>query len=309
MQKFFGLLLFLASVLLPARGLAQESVAVLGLQSVEGDDEIATALGSEIRAAAGEVPGWTVSSNATNIAQMSSGSDCADVDTSCLHRIAGTRQARHIIYGPIHRRSEATSNGWFVNMTHFDDERGEIVAQGTDPFARDTVLSAFAHGLLARLQPAPAEETTQPEPVPTPSNDHDLLRGFAVGLAVLGVGAFGGTIASWVRINDIQLLLNGASMPFGDAVGDVENFDIGTDSTVRSIFKNKLSRPVRVRFRVSVVGVNYVDNNIHIGQRCSDGQRWNDYVAVNQSNRGGVRYRTSRFVSAIRNWRDDQYNR
>ncbi len=204
MQKFFGLLLFLASVLLPARGLAQESVAVLGLQSVEGDDEIATALGSEIRAAAGEVPGWTVSSNATNIAQMSSGSDCADVDTSCLHRIAGTLQARHIIYGTIHRRSEATSNGWFVNMTHFDDERGEIVAQVTDPFARDTVLSAFAHGLLARLQPAPAEETTQPEPVPTPSNDHDLLRGFAVGLAVLGVGAFGGTIASWVRINDIQ---------------------------------------------------------------------------------------------------------
>lgn len=202
MNKFWGwgLVLFLASAAVPTRGLAQEPAVILGIRSVEGDDDLARSLSVGIRAAARQVPGWDVSAREVPLAQMMLSFNCLDTDMACLRQIAEAIHVRHVVYGTLRRRSIEARAGWILELGRFDAERVEIVASLTEqitgvPDAH--ALIELGRGLLTRLGTAPADPVG-------PSNDHDLLRGFAVGLAVLGVGAFGGTIASWVRIGDIQ---------------------------------------------------------------------------------------------------------
>ena len=60
MRGLTGLLLLTLAVGWPAAALADASVVVLGLRSVEGDDDLANTITEELRVAAKSVTGWAV---------------------------------------------------------------------------------------------------------------------------------------------------------------------------------------------------------------------------------------------------------
>jgi hypothetical protein len=72
----------------PARVFAEASVVVLGIRSVEGDDDVANDLTEQLRGAARGMEGWSVSSTAVSVAQMSLAHGCEELDAACLTEIA-----------------------------------------------------------------------------------------------------------------------------------------------------------------------------------------------------------------------------
>lgn len=86
---------------------AQESVVVLGLTSVDGDDDYARNLTGALRHAASAVRGWTVSERDVGLSSLELVAGCEAPDLTCLGQIATTVGAQRLIFGTITRTSGA----------------------------------------------------------------------------------------------------------------------------------------------------------------------------------------------------------
>jgi hypothetical protein len=117
------------AVAMPAE--AQTAVTVLGLTSLEGDDEFARNLSGALRNAASQVSGWSVSDRDVALAQMELTHDCASSDVACMTQIAATLSANRIIYGTIQRAPIGTRYEFQVTLFLFDAETGEIAGRST----------------------------------------------------------------------------------------------------------------------------------------------------------------------------------
>ena len=73
------LLLVLVMCLSASTALADARVLVLGMRSIEGDDELANALTEQLRTAARTVDGWQVSNTAVSMAQMGLAHGCDEI--------------------------------------------------------------------------------------------------------------------------------------------------------------------------------------------------------------------------------------
>lgn len=82
---------------------AQETVVVLGLTSVDGDDEYARNLTGALRHAAHSVRGWSVSERDVALANLELVAGCEAPDPACLAQIATTVEAQRLIFGTISR--------------------------------------------------------------------------------------------------------------------------------------------------------------------------------------------------------------
>lgn len=138
-----------------ASALAQSSVVVLGIRSVEGDDEIANALTEKLREAARGVSEWSVSEAAVSMAQMSLAHGCDELDAACLSDIAKALQTSRVLYGTMQRTSANTDYAYALTLSLFDAERGEIARSVDDTFpqAESTreALAPRAARLVERL--------------------------------------------------------------------------------------------------------------------------------------------------------------
>jgi hypothetical protein len=110
---------------------AQTAVTVLGLTSLEGDDEFARNLSGALRNAASQVSGWSVSDRDVALSQMELTHDCASSDVACMTQIAATLSANRIIYGTIQRAPIGTRYEFQVTLFLFDAETGEIAGRST----------------------------------------------------------------------------------------------------------------------------------------------------------------------------------
>ena len=88
-----------------ARARAQETVVVLGLTSVDGDDEYARNVTGALRHAASAVRGWSVSERDVALANLELVAGCEAPDPACLAQIASTVEAQRLIFGTISRTS------------------------------------------------------------------------------------------------------------------------------------------------------------------------------------------------------------
>jgi D-Tyr-tRNAtyr deacylase len=89
------------------RAMAEDATTVvLGLRSVEGDDEFANAMTDALRASARKVSGWKVVDRAVSMSQMSLAHGCDDIDAPCLSEIAKGLQADRLLFGTV-RRTQA----------------------------------------------------------------------------------------------------------------------------------------------------------------------------------------------------------
>ncbi len=110
---------------LPAAASAQ-TVVVLGIRSVEGDDEFARNLTGALRHAASQVSGWTVSDSEVTLAQMALAHGCDDPDPACMAQVAQTLNAQRIIYGDVRRTSAGEPYDFSMNLHIFNAESGRI---------------------------------------------------------------------------------------------------------------------------------------------------------------------------------------
>lgn len=155
MRALTGLLLLTLTVGTPAAALADASVVVLGLRSVEGDDDLANGITEELRAAAKGIEGWAVLERSVSMAQMSLAHGCEEVDAACLHEIAGGLGADRVIYGTLRRTSAHDDYDFSLDLSSFDASSGRIEQTVTGVLPRaeaeTDALGAHVAKMLIRL--------------------------------------------------------------------------------------------------------------------------------------------------------------
>jgi hypothetical protein len=126
------------------RASAQASVSVLGLTSLEGDDEFARNFTGALRQAATQVDGWTVSDRDVALTQMELTHDCSSSDTACMTEIASTLGSTRVIYGTIQRAPIGTRYEFQVTLFLFDAETGAVEERITENVpSSDTDIDAL----------------------------------------------------------------------------------------------------------------------------------------------------------------------
>ncbi|MFK7999952.1 MAG: PEGA domain-containing protein [Polyangiales bacterium] len=129
----FAALATLLSVV-PSTAQAQgASVYVLGLRSIEGDDEFARELSGVIRVAAGRIPGWEVAPDEVTLSQMTMMHACDEPNRACMGAIASELGAVKIIYGTIVRRGD---DGYGLTLYLYDHPSTSIEDQLSDTIPR-----------------------------------------------------------------------------------------------------------------------------------------------------------------------------
>jgi TolB-like protein len=96
------------------------SVIVLGLRSVEGDDDFANAMTEALRSAARKVTGWKVLDRSVSMTQMSLAHGCDDVDVTCLTDIAKGLQADRMLFGTVRRTAARTKYDFELTVSIFN---------------------------------------------------------------------------------------------------------------------------------------------------------------------------------------------
>lgn len=120
----------------PAIASADTTVTVLGIRSVEGDDEFARNLTGALRHAADQVPEWGVSSAEVSLAQMSLAHGCDEPDAACMGDIAGDLDSQRIIYGTVRRTGAGDQYDFALTLYLFNSETGQIEQSLTDSIPR-----------------------------------------------------------------------------------------------------------------------------------------------------------------------------
>src|SRR5690606_22646690 len=117
-----------ASVATPGAAQAQSgaSLVVLGIRSVEGDDEFTRNLTGALRHAASQVAGWDVSDREVTLAQMALAHGCDDPDPPCMAAIADSLEIQRVLYGDVRRTSAGDSFDFSINLHLFNGETDQI---------------------------------------------------------------------------------------------------------------------------------------------------------------------------------------
>ena len=155
-------LLVLGSALAPAVASAQ-TVIVLGIRSVEGDDEFARNLTGALRHSASQVQGWNVSEREVTLTQMALAHGCDEPDPTCLEQMAQTLTAERILYGDVRWTSAGQTYDFSVNLHLFNAQTNQIENTVTDtiPGVRRDIddLREPARRYVAALSGAPRAGT------------------------------------------------------------------------------------------------------------------------------------------------------
>ncbi|HBQ13697.1 MAG TPA: hypothetical protein DEF51_22035 [Myxococcales bacterium] len=114
-----------ACVFAPAVTYAQ-SVIVLGVRSLDGDDEFARNLTGALRHAASQVGDWEVSEREVTLAQMALAHGCDDPNPSCMAEIADSLSTQRVIYGDVRRTSAEDQFDFSLSLHLFNAESDQI---------------------------------------------------------------------------------------------------------------------------------------------------------------------------------------
>lgn len=148
-------LLGVFSAAIPATAQA-ESVIVLGIRSMEGDDEFALSLTGALRHGASQVPGWTVSDREVSLAQMALAHGCDDPDVACMQQIAQTLGTDRVLYGTVRRTAAGSDFDFNITLYMFNAGNGQIEGVVTDTIPQEQrdidQFRGRVSGYIARLR-------------------------------------------------------------------------------------------------------------------------------------------------------------
>ena len=140
---------------------ADASVVVLGLRSLEGDDEFANSMTEALRGAAKTVEGWRLLERAVSMAQMTLAHNCEDIDASCLSEIARGLEADRVIFGTVRRTAARQKFDYEVTVSLFNGSTHTIAGTETQTIERDLAkqkktLAKQGQMLITRLSASDA---------------------------------------------------------------------------------------------------------------------------------------------------------
>lgn len=101
---------------------ADSSVVVLGVRSLDGDDELARQVSQSLREGAKQVTAWKISDRDVSLAQMSLAHGCDEPDARCMADIAGTLEVDRLIYGTMVRNEQNLD----IALFNFDAVTGQV---------------------------------------------------------------------------------------------------------------------------------------------------------------------------------------
>lgn len=214
-QPFFALAL-IGGLLAPCVAHAQ-GVMVLGVRSVEGDDEFTRNLTGALRHAASQVESWQVSDREVTLSQMALAHGCDEPDSTCMSAIADSLEAPMVIYGDVRRSATGAQFDFQINLHFFNSQTDEI-------------------------------EHSVAETVPGSRQDIDDLREPARRwIAALSGAPRSGTLTVQVNVPGADVLIDGASVGHANAEGflQVENVQAGNRNV-------QIVAPGHATFRSSV---------------------------------------------------------
>jgi TolB-like protein len=132
------------------------SVVVLGLRSLEGDDEFANSMTDALRTAARSVRGWRVLERAVSMAQMTLAHNCDDINAGCLSEIARGLQADRVVFGTVRRTAGRSKFDYEVTASLFNNSTHSTVGTETQTVARNDakhtrMLASQAQFIMSHL--------------------------------------------------------------------------------------------------------------------------------------------------------------
>jgi hypothetical protein len=155
-------LVLLGAALAPRAGAQEANTVVLGLRSVEGDDEAANNVTNALRTAARQVRGWKVVERPVSMSQMSLAHGCDDIDATCLSEIAKGLQADRLLFGTVRRiASQKNKYDFEVSVSLFNTTTRLIGSTETAVIPRadakqPKALATRADPIIAKLSAADA---------------------------------------------------------------------------------------------------------------------------------------------------------
>lgn len=135
-RRLWGTLSAFLLVLAALPASAQTSAIVLGIRSVEGDEDLARNLTGALRHAASQMPGWTISDADVTLSQMSMVHGCDEPDAACMAEIANELGQGRIVYGTVRRTGAGSSYDFALTLYYFNAETGQIEGSLTDTIPR-----------------------------------------------------------------------------------------------------------------------------------------------------------------------------
>ena len=147
--KVFLAALALIAITRPAQ--ASTSVALLGVRSLDGEDELERRLAAALRASARSFDDFTLGDRELSLDQMTAAQGCDEPDARCLADIAHTLTADKLLYGTV----IAAANGYELTLYLFDGntKSSESAAARALPAAQLAPATALdtVYELLRRL--------------------------------------------------------------------------------------------------------------------------------------------------------------
>lgn len=102
------------------------TVAVLGIQSIEGDDALAQNLSDALRAQAKQRSNWQVLDKSVSVQQLSLAHGCNSLDNVCLTSISRSLGVAKTIYGTLKRTNRSSDYDFFLKLNIFDLDSRQI---------------------------------------------------------------------------------------------------------------------------------------------------------------------------------------
>lgn len=124
---------------------AETSTILLGLRSIDGDDEFANAMTEALRDQASQMNLWKLSTKKVSLSQISLAYGCEELDVACLVSISKGLNASSIIYGTIRRTSALEPYNLSVTLNLFSAATSAI--ENTIAETLSSTMSADAQSL------------------------------------------------------------------------------------------------------------------------------------------------------------------
>jgi hypothetical protein len=112
------------------------ATVVLGLRSLEGDDELANGMTDGLRSAAKGVSHWRMLERAVSMSQMTLTHGCEDVDAACLGQISKGLEVERIVFGTVRRTASRSKFDYEVTVSIFNAGTHTIAGTETETVPR-----------------------------------------------------------------------------------------------------------------------------------------------------------------------------
>ncbi len=173
-------------------------VTLLGLETADGDDNLALVLTKSLRTYASEVHGWSLSSPEINLGMFMATNHCDSPTPECLRAAAVNPDSGAtgdiIIFGRLRRIGEGEAMRMHLELALFDATAGRITHRVSRDMTVENIMTSATRSTIAEESITQlTSDAVLSEETPVPGNPHRALE--IGGGIMIGVGAVSAVLA------------------------------------------------------------------------------------------------------------------